>query len=149
MKIVLYNPEIPLNTGNIARTCYATKTDLILIPPLGFSISSRKVKRSGLDYWNKVNIKIEKNIENILSESTCFYFFSKKAKKIYSDVSYSPNSILIFGSETMGLPKEFFFKWEEHFVKLPMYGNTRCLNLSNSVAVALYEAFRQNSFTFS
>ncbi len=150
MKIVLFQPEIPQNTGNIIRTCAVTNCELILVRPFSFSLSTRQLKRSGLDYFDDVNIKQIDDLELYLSSvSLPFYFFSSKATKKYSDIKYTNDSILIFGSETQGLPKLFFQKWKDKFVTIPMANNKRCLNLSNSVAIAIYEANRQQQFTFS
>lgn len=150
MKVILYQPEIPQNTGNIVRTCNVTNTDLVLVRPLGFSTSSRMLKRSGLDYWDEVNIEeIDDLFIYLEKESAPFYFFSSKAQKKFSDVTYSANSILIFGSERQGLPPLFKETWQERFVKIPMKENARCLNLSNSVSIAIYEALRQQDFNFS
>lgn len=149
MKIILFQPQIPQNTGNIARTCAATKTDLILVHPLGFSISSRQMKRAGLDYWDLVQVETIDNLEKFLqTQPAPFYFFSSKAKKNYSDVQFAPNSILIFGSETDGLPLFFHEKYSDRFYKIPMAPDSRCLNLSSSAAIVLYEALRQNQFIF-
>jgi tRNA (cytidine/uridine-2'-O-)-methyltransferase len=150
MKIILFQPEIPQNTGNIARTCAVTGAELILVEPLGFSISKRQVKRAGLDYWDDVEISTIQNLEEYLESTPYpFYFFSSKAKKSYTDVQYDPNSILIFGSETTGLDPLFYERWPEHFITIPMLPGARCLNLSNSAAIAVYEVLRQNNFAFS
>ena len=149
MKIILYQPEIPQNTGNIVRTCRVVGAALILIRPLGFATCSRMLKRAGLDYWDGVDVQERDDLENYLS--TCpnnCYFFSSKAKKYYTDVAYDLHSELIFGSETKGLPPIFFNKWPDRFVTIPMQNDTRCLNLSNAVAIALYEAKRQHNFQF-
>lgn len=149
MIVILFQPEIPQNTGNIVRTCNVTNTDLILVRPLGFSTSSRMLKRSGLDYWDEVNIKEIDDLDCFLENtSSPFYFFSSKVSKKYNDVSYTKDSILIFGSETKGLPETFRKKWEEKFVTIPMKETSRCLNISNSVSIALYEALRQQNFNF-
>ena len=147
MIIILYNPQIPQNTGNIVRTCKATGSDLILVKPLGFSTSSRMLKRAGLDYWNDVNITEIDDLESFLeNKSVPFYFFSSKVSKSYTQVKYTSDSILIFGSETSGLPPYVFDKWGKNFVTIPMKTQARCLNLSNSVAIGLYEALRQTEF---
>jgi len=149
MKIILFHPKIPQNTGNIIRTCSVTNTSLILVRPLGFSTSSRMLKRSGLDYFKDVNIlEIDDLIPFLEKQKNPFYFFSSKAKKKYSDVSYNKNTILIFGSETTGLPHIFQEKWEDKFLTIPMKKNSRCLNLANSVSIVLYEALRQQDFNF-
>lgn len=147
MIVILYQPEIPQNTGNIVRTCNVTNTSLILVRPLGFSTSSRMLKRSGLDYWDEVNIQEIDDLTAFLENTTApFYFFSSKASKKYTEVEYPQNSILIFGSETTGLPEEFKTRWAEKFVTIPMKKNARCLNISNSVSIAVYEALRQQNF---
>ncbi|MBS4166114.1 putative tRNA (cytidine(34)-2'-O)-methyltransferase [Neochlamydia sp. AcF65] len=147
VKVVLYQPCIPQNTGNIVRTCAVTGNDLVLIPPLGFSISDRWLKRSGLDYWEGVNVQLVENLEELL-ESSChsFTFFSSKATRLHTEVNYQANDYLIFGSETAGLPPIFFQKWPERFVRIPMIEGVRCLNLATSVGIAVYEAWRQNHF---
>jgi len=149
MKIILFQPEIPQNTGNIIRTCSVTDTQLILVTPCGFSLNERHLKRASLDYLPDVNLQKIDDLDNYLDNiTTSFYFFSSKADKFYTDVQYNKNSCLIFGSETSGLPEKFHEKYEKHFVKIPMKKNSRCLNLSNCVSVALYEALRQNNFLF-
>jgi tRNA (cytidine/uridine-2'-O-)-methyltransferase len=148
MKVILYQPQIPQNAGNIVRTCAVTGTELIMVKPLGFSIHDRWLKRAGLDYWEGVQVSFIDNLENYLSEipKTSFYFFSSKASVIYSNVSYQADDILIFGSETTGLPQIFVDNWPKQFVTLPMIPDARCLNLSTSVGIAVYEAWRQNGF---
>jgi tRNA (cytidine/uridine-2'-O-)-methyltransferase len=150
MKVILYKPQIPQNTGNVVRTCAVTGTDLILIQPLGFSISDRWLKRAGLDYWEGVSVDLmdDKDLEAFLDDYPySFYFFSSKADSFYSDVRYQKNDLLIFGSETTGLPDFFFSKWPEKFVKIPMVPNVRCLNLATSVGIGVYEAWRQQGYT--
>ncbi|MBN1915211.1 MAG: tRNA (cytidine(34)-2'-O)-methyltransferase [Parachlamydiales bacterium] len=150
MKIILFCPEIPQNTGNIVRTCAATHSELILVRPLGFSTSSRMLKRSGLDYWKNVPILEIDHLEEYLDQSSYpFYFFSSKAHIPYTDVRYTEKSQLIFGNETSGLPPCFFERWPDRFVTIPIHPNARCLNLSNAVAIGLYEALRQRQFDFS
>lgn len=147
MKVVLVNPQIPQNTGNVVRTCSVTGFDLVLVRPLGFSINDRWLKRAGLDYWEGVNIQIIDSLEEILNETACsFYFFSSKAQTNYVDVRYQPNDYLIFGSETHGLPPQFFKNWPQQFAKIPMLPNARCLNLATSVGIVAYEAWRQQNF---
>lgn len=149
MKIVLFQPDIPQNTGNIVRTCSVTSTSLTLVRPLGFSISSRHLKRAGLDYWDEVQIDLVDNLEELLEKETKpFYFFSSKVARPYTEASYTSDSILIFGSETAGLPNIFFERWPEKFYTIPMASNARCLNLSNSVSIVLFEGLRQQHFTF-
>lgn len=148
MKIVLFQPQIPQNAGNIARTCAATGTSLVLVRPFGFSTNSRQLKRAGLDYWSDVAIEEIEDLTTYLeNEEEPFYFFSSKAKQPYINGAYTSQSTLIFGSETAGLPEIFWQKWPEKFLKIPMKETARCLNLSNSVAIALYEALRQNGFS--
>jgi tRNA (cytidine/uridine-2'-O-)-methyltransferase len=144
MKIVLFQPQIPQNTGNIARTCAATNTGLLLIRPLGFSISDRRMKRAGLDYWDKVQLQLS----DTLDLSAPYFFFSSHAKKNYTSATYPPNSLLIFGSETDGLPPHLWQQHPDHFYTIPMVPGQRCLNLATSAAIVLYEALRQNSFCF-
>lgn len=149
MKIILYQPQIPQNTGNIVRTCAVTGTDLVLVTPLGFSIEDRWLKRAGLDYWEGVNVKTIDDIENYLEQTTSpFYFFSSKATKSYTDIQFQENDILIFGSETTGLPTAFHEKWPDRFAKIPMIKGVRCLNLATSAGIVLYEGLRQLNFTF-
>ncbi|MCX6995236.1 MAG: tRNA (cytidine(34)-2'-O)-methyltransferase [Chlamydiae bacterium] len=145
MKIVLFQPEIPQNTGNIARTCAATRTPLTLIRPLGFSISDRQLKRAGLDYWQDLELEI---LDTFIPPSSPTYFLSSKATQYYSDVSFSPDTSLVFGSETSGLPSYFLKKYPSQFITIPMAPGLRSLNLSNAVCIVLYEALRQNKFQF-
>ncbi len=148
MKIILYSPQIPQNTGNIARTCAATKTELILVRPLGFSTSSRQMKRAGLDYWDRVPLLIIDDLQTYLAETTHpFFFFSSKGTQSYTTPTYTPDSILIFGSETEGLPPFFWEHYPDRFVRIPMSPTERCLNLASSAAIGLYEALRQTNFT--
>lgn len=148
MKVVLVNPQIPHNTGAVVRLCAVTGSSLMLVPPLGFSLSSRHLKRAGLDYWEGVDVTVEENFEKLLESLTCpFYFFSSKATKLYTDVSYTEDSWLIFGSETTGLPAHWSEKWADRYVTLPMMPGQRCLNLANSVSIGVYEAWRQLEFT--
>jgi tRNA (cytidine/uridine-2'-O-)-methyltransferase len=149
MKIVLYQPEIPQNTGNIVRTCSATGCDLILVRPLGFSTSNRMLKRAGLDYWEGVNVsEIDDLMHYLENYQGSFFFFSSKAERFHTDVSYTDDSLLIFGSERRGLDPTFWERWPEKFVKIPMKKDARCLNLANSAAVGVYEAKRQLEFRF-
>ncbi|MEC7839622.1 MAG: tRNA (cytidine(34)-2'-O)-methyltransferase [Chlamydiota bacterium] len=147
MKIILFQPQIPQNTGNIVRTCSVTGTDLVLVEPLGFSVSDRWLKRAGLDYWDGVSMNFIDNLEAFLEEYPHpFYFFSSKATKSYADIEYTENDALIFGSETTGLPDHYFERWPEKFVTLPMRPGSRCLNLATSAGIAVYEAWRQQDF---
>ncbi len=147
MKIVLFQPQIPQNAGNIVRTCAVTGSDLVLIPPLGFSITDRWLKRAGLDYWEGVQVEIIDDFEKMLCEtSSQFYFFSSKASALYTSVQYQSNDLLIFGSETTGLPDNLWDRWPERFVTIPMLPEMRCLNLATSVGIVVYEAWRQQKF---
>ncbi len=145
--IVLYQPQIPQNTGNIVRSCSVSGTKLILVNPLGFSINDRWLKRAGLDYWEGVEIEVIDNLEELLlGIKNPFYFFSSHATKRYSDIQYTLDDWLIFGSETSGLPGNFLNRWPEKFVTIPMRSKARCLNLSTTVGIALYELQRQLDF---
>jgi tRNA (cytidine/uridine-2'-O-)-methyltransferase len=147
MKIVLFEPQIPQNTGNIVRTCSITGTDLILVKPLGFRTSNRYLKRAGLDYWDEVCIDEISNLAEYLEPLAApFYFFSSKATKSYTEVEYTEDSILIFGSETSGLPDFYHKKWPNQFYTIPMKTGRRSLNLANSASIVLYEALRQQNF---
>jgi tRNA (cytidine/uridine-2'-O-)-methyltransferase len=147
MKVILFEPQIPQNTGNVVRTCKVVGASLLLVRPLGFSVSDKALKRAGLDYWDGVGVEIIDDLYTYLETlEHPFYFFSSKAKKSYTEVAYSNDAHLIFGSETKGLNPIFFERWPQHFITLPQKPHTRCLNLSNAVAVGLYEAWRQNSF---
>lgn len=150
MNIVLYKPEIPQNTGNIARTCGATGTTLHLIKPLGFNIDEKSVKRAGLDYWDLVDIKVYENEEEFFKTNgeKDIYFVSTKGLKNYSDVKYDDNTFIVFGRETSGLPSWIHEKYRDKMVKIPMVNieKARSLNLSNAVAIVLYEGIRQNGF---
>ena len=148
MKVILYQPQIPQNTGNIVRTCSVTGSGLILTKPLGFSTSSRLLKRAGLDYWEGVDVQIIESLEDyLLNCDKNFYFFSSHAKNLYTEIDYLPDDILIFGSETGGLSPYFLTKYPEKFYTLPMKENSRCLNLANTVSIVLYEAWRQQGFS--
>jgi tRNA (cytidine/uridine-2'-O-)-methyltransferase len=148
--IVLFQPQIPQNTGNIVRTCHVTGSKLILVGPLGFSINDRWLKRAGLDYWDGVDVETIENLEERLEATTDpFYFFSSHATKRYCDVRYEGNEWLIFGSETAGLPESFTQRWPEKFVTIPMKPEARCLNLATSAGIALFELQRQVGFPYS
>ncbi|MBN1778192.1 MAG: tRNA (uridine(34)/cytosine(34)/5-carboxymethylaminomethyluridine(34)-2'-O)-methyltransferase TrmL [Clostridiales bacterium] len=148
MHVVLYNPEIPQNTGNIARTCAATGCTLHLIKPLGFSLSDRYLKRAGLDYWDMVTYRTYDRFEGLLKAypKADFYFLSTKAAKSYADIRYKADDFLVFGCETKGLPESLLKKAYGRSVRIPMREGARSLNLSNSVAIVLYEALRQLGF---
>lgn len=146
--IVLVEPEIPQNTGNIVRTCAATGCKLHLVRPLGFEVSDKYLKRAGLDYWHFVDISFYDNIGELFAKfpEGRFWFYSTKAAKTHSDVQYREGDFLVFGKETKGLPEELLAKRYDEAVRIPMIGEIRSLNLSNSVAVAVYEGWRQLGF---
>ena len=147
INIVIVEPEIPQNTGNVARTCAATGARLHLVGPMGFKIDDKKLKRAGLDYWDLLDITYYENFEDFLSKNKGdFFFFTTKARHIYSDVKYPDNCYLLFGKETKGLPEELLLENPDSCVRLPMMGNARSLNLSNTVAIATYEVLRQWNF---
>lgn len=148
MNVVLLEPEMPANTGNIGRTCVATGTRLHLIGPLGFRLSDKMVKRAGLDYWDKLDVTVYLDFEDFLQKNpgARIYMATTKAKKVYSDVSYEPDCFLMFGKESAGIPEEILLEHQEECVRIPMWGDIRSLNLSNSVSILLYEALRQHGF---
>ncbi len=146
LNIVLVEPEIPQNAGNVARTCAVTGAKLHLVRPLGFEVSDKHLKRAGLDYWQYLDISYYDSIEEVMDKfynGKNFWFFSTKAKFVHSDVSYSDGDFLVFGKETKGLPEPLLEKYYDRCVRLPMRSETRSLNLSNSVCVGVYEALRQ------
>ena len=144
INIVMVEPEIPQNTGNVARTCAATGARLHLVGPMGFKIDDKKLKRAGLDYWQYLDITYYENIEEFFEKNKGnFYFFTTKALHTHSEVSYPDNCYLLFGKETKGLPEELLLKNPDTCVRIPMHGEIRSLNLSNSVAIATYEVLRQ------
>lgn len=151
MEVILFQPEIPQNAGNIARTCSVTGSRLTLVRPLGFSTSSRHLKRAGLDYWEGLDVQIIDSLEEYLSAAPeiPFYFFSTKGSHFYTEIPFETNCRLIFGSETAGLPLWIHEKWGHLFYKIPMRPATRSLNLANAAAIVLYEAYRQKQFLFS
>lgn len=145
--IVLVEPEISQNTGNIARTCAATGSRLHLVEPLGFKIDDKKLKRAGLDYWWLLDINYYKNLDEFFERNKGrFFFFSTKACKNYCQAEYKDGDYLVFGKETKGLPEKLLFEHRDSCVRLPMLCEARSLNLSNSVAVGVYEALRQTGF---
>jgi tRNA (cytidine/uridine-2'-O-)-methyltransferase len=147
MKVILYQPQIPQNAGNIVRTCAVTGCELVMVTPLGFQTTDRWLKRAGLDYWGGVEVSFIDDLGSYLEQySGSFYFFSSKATTLYSSVTYPTNTALIFGSETSGLPSELYEKWPDLFVTLPMVEEVRCLNLATSVGIGVYEAWRQQGF---
>lgn len=145
LNVALIEPEIPQNTGNIARTCAATGAKLHLVGPMGFEITEKRVRRAGLDYWDKLDITYYHDTNEFFEKNkgARFYFFSTKARNVYSDMNYENGCFLVFGKETKGLPEELLKANEERCVRLPMRGIIRSLNLSNSVAVGVYEVLRQ------
>lgn len=146
MKIILYRPQIPQNTGNIVRTCKVTGSELVLVRPLGFKTDDRSLKRAGLDYWDGVDVtEIDDLMTYLENLEAPFFFFSSHAKTIYTDVAYNEDTALIFGSESAGLPPKYLERWSEKFVTLPMVDGSRCLNLATSVGIGVYEALRQTS----
>ena len=147
--IVLVEPEIPQNTGNISRTCAATHSVLHLIRPLGFEISDRTLKRAGLDYWQYLDVRYYDSFDELYEKYKAdgnFYFLSTKGKIRYSDARFKDGDFLVFGKETRGLPESLLKKHYDHTLRIPMWQDLRSLNLSNSVAITLYEALRQTDF---
>ncbi len=146
--VVLVEPEIPQNAGNIARTCAATGCVLHLVRPLGFEVTDKYLKRAGLDYWNLVDVRYHDSFEEIAQKNPAarFYFFTTKARKAYTDADFAEGDFLVFGKETRGLPEELLVQHAETCVRIPMISESRSLNLSNSVAIAVYEGLRQNGF---
>lgn len=148
LNIVLLEPEIPANTGNIGRTCVATGTKLHLIEPMGFQINEKQVRRAGLDYWQYLDYEIYDSYSDFLSRNpgAKIYMATTKAKHIYSEVTYEDGCYIMFGKESAGIPEEILVENESTTVRIPMYGDVRSLNLGNSVAIVLYEAMRQRGF---
>ncbi len=148
LNIVLHEPEIPANTGNIGRTCAAVGARLHLIEPLGFRLNEKNLKRAGMDYWDQLYVKTYINYEDFLERNPGIkiYMATTKAPKIYTEVRYEPDCYIMFGKESAGIPEEILVNHKEECVRIPMLGDIRSLNLGNSVAVILYEALRQNGF---
>ncbi|MBI4856023.1 MAG: tRNA (uridine(34)/cytosine(34)/5-carboxymethylaminomethyluridine(34)-2'-O)-methyltransferase TrmL [Acetobacterium woodii] len=150
MNIVLYQPEIPQNTGNIARTCALTETNLHLIKPLGFSLDEKHLKRAGLDYWDLVNVKVYESFDEFIEKNPDIklYILTTKADKFYHEIEYDPNAFLMFGKETAGIPEEIHQAYPDNRFRIPMrnHPKARSLNLSNAVNIVLFEALRQNDF---
>lgn len=148
LNIVMVEPEIPQNTGNVARTCAATGARLHLVEPMGFKIDDTKLKRAGLDYWHLLNITVYSSLEDFFKRNKegKFFYFSTKAKNKYTDVCYPDDSYLVFGKETAGLPEKLLHENPDTTVRIPMISEARSLNLSNSVAVGVFEALRQWGF---
>ena len=148
LNIVMVEPEIPQNTGNVARTCAATGAHLHLVKPFGFEIDDKKLKRAGLDYWYLVDITYYESLDEFMEihKNDNLYYFTTKAPKSYTDVEYPNEVYLLFGKETKGLPEELLLKNPDRCVRIPMIDEARSLNLSNSVAIATYEYMRQKNF---
>ncbi len=148
LNIVLYEPEIPANTGNIGRTCAATGTRLHLIEPMGFRLTEKEIRRAGMDYWEQLDVTRYINFQEFLEKNpnAKLYMATTKAKKIYTEVRYEPDCYLMFGKESAGIPEELLVRYEDTAIRIPMGDGIRSLNLSNSAAIVLYEALRQNQF---
>lgn len=148
MNIVLLEPEIPANTGNIGRTCVATGTRLHLIEPLGFSINEKQLKRAGMDYWDKLDVSTYINYEDFLSKNpdARIFYATTKARKTHADVHFTDGDYIMFGKESAGIPEEILVQHPENCIRIPMLDDIRSLNLSNSAAIVLYEALRQTDF---
>lgn len=149
MNIVLFQPEIPANTGNIGRTCVATDTRLHLIEPLGFRLNEKEIKRAGMDYWEHLDVTRYINFDDFLEKNpnAKIWMATTKARQVYTEVSYGPDDYIMFGKESAGIPEEILVENEETCIRIPMLEKIRSLNLSNSVAIVLYEALRQNQFS--
>ena len=148
MNILLHQPEIPANTGNIGRTCVATGTSLHLIEPLGFRLDEKSIKRAGMDYWQHLDLHTYVNFEGFKEKhpDAKIWMATTKAKHVYSDVEFGPDDFIMFGKESAGIPEEILVNYEETCIRIPMLDQIRSLNLSNSVAIVLYEALRQQNF---
>lgn len=148
MNIVLLEPEMPANTGNIGRTCVATNSRLHLIEPLGFKLNEKMLKRAGLDYWDKLVVTVYSDYQDFLDKNpgAKIYMATTKAHKVYTEPEYEPDCYIMFGKESAGIPEEILLDNQENCVRIPMWGDIRSLNLSNSVSIVLYEALRQNGF---
>ena len=148
MNIVLFEPEIPSNTGNIGRTCVATGTRLHLIEPLGFRLNEKAIQRAGMDYWRDLDVTTYLNYEDFLAKNpgAKIYMATTKARQIYADVQYEEDCYIMFGKESAGIPEEILVKHPDTAIRIPMNESIRSLNLANSVAIVLYEALRQQGF---
>ena len=148
LNIVLLEPEIPANKGNIGRTCVAAGARLHLIEPMGFRISQKEVKRAGLDYWDKLDVTVYDSYPDFLEKNpnAKIYMATTKAKHTYADVKFEEDAYIMFGKESAGIPEEILIEHPDECIRIPMFGEIRSLNLSNSVAIVLYEALRQNNF---
>ena len=148
MNVVLLEPEMPSNTGNIGRTCVATGTRLHLIEPLGFRLTEKNLRRAGMDYWKDLDVTTYINYEDFLEKNpgAKIYMATTKGPQVYTDVSYEPDCYIMFGKESAGIPEEILLDYKETAVRIPMFPEIRSLNLANSVAIVLYEALRQQGF---
>ena len=148
LNIVLHEPEIPANTGNIGRTCVAANARLHLIEPLGFRLNEKNLKRAGMDYWKDLDVTTYIDFNDFMEKNpgAKIYMATTKAHKVYTDVQYEPDCYIMFGKESAGIPEEILVNHEEDCIRIPMLGDIRSLNLGNSVAIVLYEALRQNNF---
>lgn len=148
LNIVLFEPEIPANTGNIGRTCVATNTRLHLIEPLGFRLDEKSLKRAGMDYWKDLDVTTYIDFNDFMEKNpnAKIYMATTKAPNVYTDVAYEPDCYIMFGKESAGIPEEILVNHKEESIRIPMVGDIRSLNLGNSVAIVLYEALRQNNF---
>ena len=148
MKIVLYHPEIPQNTGNIGRLCVATQTELYLVRPLGFFIDSKEIRRSGLDYWEHLKFQVVESLEEVKEKNpqSRFWYLSTKGQKKYTEVAYAATDILVFGSEGSGLPQEILESNSDSVLTIPMWGPVRSLNLATAVGIVLYEGYQKIGF---
>lgn len=149
LNIVLFEPEIPANTGNIGRTCVATNTRLHLIEPLGFRLNEKAIKRAGMDYWDDLDVSTYIDYNDFLEKNpgAKIYMATTKASKVYTEAKFEPDCYIMFGKESAGIPEEILVEHKENCIRIPMVGDIRSLNLGNSVAVVLYEALRQNGFS--
>ena len=148
LNIVLFEPEIPANTGNIGRTCVATNTRLHLIEPLGFRLDEKSLKRAGMDYWKDLDVTTYMDFNEFMEKNpgAKIYMATTKAPNVYTDIAYEPDCYIMFGKESAGIPEEILIHHKDESIRIPMVGDIRSLNLSNSVAIVLYEALRQNNF---
>ena len=149
LNIVLHQPEIPANTGNIGRTCVATGSRLHLIEPLGFRLNEKEIKRAGMDYWDNLDVTRYINYQQFLEQNpgAKIWYATTKAKHVYSEVAFGPDDYIMFGKESAGIPEEILVDYEDTCIRIPMCDKIRSLNLSNSVSIVLYEALRQNQFS--
>ena len=148
MNIILHEPEIPANTGNIGRTCMATGAKLHLIEPLGFRLSEKELRRAGMDYWHDIDISTYLNFADFKEKNPTarIWMATTKARHVYTDVTYNSDDFIMFGKESAGIPEEILVNHEETCIRIPMLPNSRSLNLANSVAIVVYEALRQTGF---